>query len=241
MGIRKIEDEIDLKEAMKKKAAELKLKEMEAKASVQNLTREKLKDMAKRHGVILALNPALKEDVKYLQEKFNIPSSKIITEQITELHVLSKRFSRVDEEKLGMLAYQRILMRKEEIGIGLIPLSEVFDIVNTGILKEKIDIKDVAKAMDKLKKNGVIEDVKELDSGIIMVQFFPIEYTEDQVKIINLVKDKGQGVISLEDVIEGLDWPQDRALRALKTLEESGLAKFRESILKGKNWYFPSL
>jgi hypothetical protein len=241
MGIRKIEDEIDLKEAMKKKAAELKLKEMEAKASVQNLTREKLKDMAKRHGVILALNPALKEDVKYLQEKFNIPSSKIITEQITEHHVLSKRFSRVDEEKLGMLAYQRILMRKEEIGIGLIPLSEVFDIVNTGILKEKIDIKDVAKAMDKLKKNGVIEDVKELDSGIIMVQFFPIEYTEDQVKIINLVKDKGQGVISLEDVIEGLDWPQDRALRALKTLEESGLAKFRESILKGKNWYFPSL
>lgn len=29
MGIRKIEDEIDLKEAMKKKAAELKMKEME--------------------------------------------------------------------------------------------------------------------------------------------------------------------------------------------------------------------
>ncbi|MEJ2249779.1 MAG: hypothetical protein P8Y97_08975 [Candidatus Lokiarchaeota archaeon] len=95
--------------------------------------------------------------------------------------------------------------------------------------------------MKKLQKNGVIEDVKELDSGVIMVQFFPIQYTEDQVKIINLVKEKGQGVISLEDVIKGLDWPQDRALRALKTLEDSGLAKFRESILKGKNWYFPSI
>ncbi|MEJ2276781.1 MAG: hypothetical protein P8Y70_03385 [Candidatus Lokiarchaeota archaeon] len=241
MGIKKIEDEIDLKEAMRKKAAELKLKEMQAKASVKNLTKERLKEIAKSHGVLLALNPELKEDVKYLQQKFNIPSSKIISEQITEMDVLSKRFSRVDEEKLGMLAYQRILMRKEEIGIGLIPLSEVFDIVNTGILKEKIDIKDVAKAMKKLQKNGVIEDVKELDSGVIMVQFFPIQYTEDQVKIINLVKEKGQGVISLEDVIKGLDWPQDRALRALKTLEDSGLAKFRESILKGKNWYFPSI
>jgi len=226
---------------MKKKAAELKLKEIKAKASVQNLTKEKLKEMAKRHGVLLALNPALKEDVKYLQDKYDIPSSRIITEQITENHVLSKRFSRVDEEKLGMLAYQRILMRKEEIGIGLIPLSEVFEIVNTGILKENIDIKDVAKAMEKLKKNGVIEEVKELDSGVIMVQFFPIEFTEDQVKIINLVKEKGQGFISLEDVIEGLEWNQDRALRALKSLENSGAAKFRESILKGKNWYFPSL
>ncbi|MEJ2249780.1 MAG: hypothetical protein P8Y97_08980 [Candidatus Lokiarchaeota archaeon] len=127
MGIKKIEDEIDLKEAMRKKAAELKLKEMQAKASVKNLTKERLKEIAKSHGVLLALNPELKEDVKYLQQKFNIPSSKIISEQITEMDVLSKRFSRVDEEKLGMLAYQRILMRKEEIGIGLIPLSEVFD------------------------------------------------------------------------------------------------------------------
>ena len=42
MGIRKIEDEIDLKEAMKKKAAELKIKDMEAKASVEKFTKDKL-------------------------------------------------------------------------------------------------------------------------------------------------------------------------------------------------------
>ena len=38
MGIRKIEDEIDLKEAMKKKAAELQIKDLQAKASVENFT-----------------------------------------------------------------------------------------------------------------------------------------------------------------------------------------------------------
>lgn len=241
MGIRKIEDEIDLKEAMRKKAAELKLKEMKAKASVENLTKETLDQMAKKHGVLLALNPDLKEEVKYLQKKYNIPSSKIIKEQIKESEVMGGILNRIDGDKLGMLAYQRVLLRKDEIGVGLIPLSEVFDLVNTGELKGEIDIKDVLKAMRTLEKRGVIEDVKKLDSGVVMIQFFPIQYTDDQMNIIELVKSKDQGFISLEDVIDELDWTQDRALRALESLEESGLAKFQENIIKGKRWFFPSL
>jgi len=133
MGIRKIEDEIDLREAMKRKAAELKIKDIQAKASTENFTKEKLRELAKKHGVILALTPELKDQVRDLQKKYNIPSSKIITEQITENDVL-KKFSKINYEKLGMLAYQRVLMQKEEIGVGLMPISEVYDLVNTGIL-----------------------------------------------------------------------------------------------------------
>ena len=238
MGIRKIEDEIDLREAMKKKAAELKIKDIQAKAATENFTKERLNELAKRHGVILALTPELKEEVKYLQKKYNIPSSKIITEQITENDVLIK-FSKIDHEKLGMLAYQRILMQKEEIGVGLLPLTEVFDLINTGILKGIVDIKDLRKALKILKKSHVIDDLKELESGIIMVRFFPVEYTSDQVKVIGIAKDKG--FISLEDVCVELNWSQDRALETLKSLEETGVAKFRESLLKGKQWFFPSI
>jgi hypothetical protein len=238
MGIRKIEDEIDLREAMKKKAAELKIKDIQAKAATENFTKERLNELAKRHGVILALTPELKEEVKDLQKKYNIPSSKIITEQITENDVLIK-FSKIDHEKLGMLAYQRVLMQKEEIGVGLLPLTEVFDLVNTGILKGIVELKDLRKALKILKKSQVIDDLKELESGIIMVRFFPVEYTSDQVKIIGIAKEKG--FISLEDVCVELNWSQDRALETLKSLEETGVAKFRESLLKGKQWFFPSI
>ncbi len=238
MGLRKIDDDIDFREAMKKKGAELKIKEISSKARVENITKEKLAELAKKHGVLLALTPELKEEVRYLQEKYNIPSSKIITEQITEEEVLG-RFSRIDDEKLGMLAYQRVLIRKEEIGVGLIPISEVYDMVNTGELKGTLDIKDVIKAMNTLKKKSVIEDVKKLDSGVIMVQFFPIEYTGDEVKVIELAKQKG--FLSLEEVCSALEWSQDRALRTLESLEQGGLAKFRENIIKGKQWYFPSV
>ena len=153
MGIRKIEDEIDLREAMKKKAAELKIKEIKAKASVENLTKERITELAKRHGVIVALNPKLKEEVKTLREKYNIPASKIITEQIYESDVLTKS-KKIDYEKLGMLAYQRVLMHKEETG-GIMSVLEVFDLVNTGILNGIVELKDLDKAMRILKKNKV--------------------------------------------------------------------------------------
>ncbi|MFX1454083.1 MAG: hypothetical protein ACFFDB_01790 [Promethearchaeota archaeon] len=237
MGIRKIEDEIDLKEAMKKKAAELKMKDMEAKASVEKFTKDKLRELAKKHGILLALTPELRGEIKELQKKYNIPSSKIITEQITEHDVLRK-FSKIDHEKLGLLAYQRVLMSKEETG-GIIPLSEVFELVNTGILRGNVQPKDVEKALRILKKTKVIDDVTELDSGILMVRFFPIQYTGDETKVVELAKEKG--ILSLEDVCVKLNWSQDRALRALESLERSGIAKFRENILTGKQWYFPSM
>jgi hypothetical protein len=238
LGIRKIEDEIDLKEAMRKRAAELKIKEIQAKASTENLTKERIRELAKRHGVILALTPELKSEVELLQKKYNIPSSKIMTEQITENDVLIK-FSKIDHQKLGMLAYQRVLMRKEEIGVGLVPISEVFDLVNTGILKGIVEIKDVMKAMKKLNKSNVINDIKKLDSGIVMIQFFPIQYTEDQVKVIELAKKSDY--LTVEKVCLEFKWSQDRALKVLRSLEDSGLAKFSESLLKGKQWFFPSL
>jgi len=238
MGIRKIEDEIDLREAMKRKAAELKIKDIKAKASTENFTKERLRELAKKHGVILALTPELKDQVRDLQKKYNIPSSKIITEQITENDVL-KKFSKIDHEKLGMLAYQRVLMQKEEIGVGLMPISEVYDLVNTGILKEVLDVKDLLKALKILKKDRVIEELQELRGSSIMVRFFPIQYTNDQVKVIGIAKEKGY--ISLEDVCIALTWSQDRVLQTLKSLEDSGVAKFRESLLKGKQWYFPSI
>jgi hypothetical protein len=237
MGIRKIEDEIDLKEAMKKKAAELKMKDMEAKASVEKFTKDRLRELAKKHGVLLALTPELRNEVKELQRKYDIPSSKIITEQITEHDVL-KKFSKIDHQKLGMLAYQRVLMTKEETG-GIIPLSEVFELINTGILKGNVEVKDIEKALRLLKKTKVIDDITELESGAIMVRFFPIQYTRDESKVVELAKEKG--ILTLEDICIRLDWSQDRALHALESLEKSGVAKYRENILTGKQWFFPSI
>ena len=183
------------------------------------------------------MTPELREEVKELQKKYGIPSSKIITEQITEHDVLRK-FSKIDHEKLGMLEYKRVLMRKEETG-GILPLSEVFELINTGILNGNVEVKDVEKALKLLKKSRIIEDIIQLESGSIMVRFFPIQYTGDETKVVELAKEKG--ILTLEDVCIKLDWSKDRTLHALESLEKSGIAKFRENILSGKQWFFPSV
>ncbi len=237
IGIRKIEDDIDLKEAMKRKAIELKQKELEEKAKTREFAKDKIKEIAIKHGVILALDPELRGEIKELQRKFNIPSSRVITERIEEIDVLRKK-RKIDHEKLGMLAYQRVLMQKEETG-GIMPISDVFEIVNTGILVNHLEMEDVIKAMYLLKKNKVIPSVRERDEGIIEVSFFSIQHTDDEAKVISLVSEKG--FISLEETCSALTWSQERALRALNSLESSGFAKKDESYLRGKKWYFPSI
>lgn len=237
IGIRKIEDEIELKEIMKRKALELKQQELAEQAKTREFAIDKIREIAIKHGVILALDGELRDEIRDIQEKFNIPSSRIITERIEEIDVLRK-MRKIDHEKLGMLAYQRVLLEKEETG-GILPISEVFELVNTGILKEHLEYEDVVRAVQILKKKKVIPEVRTLPDGVIEVVFFSVQHTDDEAKVISLASEKGY--VSLEEVCAQLNWSQDRALRSLSSLESSGFAKKDESYLKGKKWYFPSI
>ena len=156
---------------------------------------------------------------------------------IEEIDVLRK-MRKIDHEKLGMLAYQRVLLEKEETG-GILPISEVFELVNTGILKEHLEYEDVVRAVQILKKKKVIPEVRTLPDGVIEVVFFSVQHTDDEAKVISLASEKG--FVSLEEICAQLNWSQDRALRSLSSLESSGFAKKDESYLKGKKWYFPSI
>ena len=48
------------------------------------MTKEKLADIAKKHGVILALDPDLQEAAEEIRKKYNIPKERVIREQIQE-------------------------------------------------------------------------------------------------------------------------------------------------------------
>ncbi|MHA1733509.1 MAG: hypothetical protein ACTSU5_16295 [Promethearchaeota archaeon] len=237
MGIRDIQRKIKLKEEMEKKALELKVAEMESKTRVENFSQERLKKIARSHGVLIALDPGMRAEVEELRKKYNIPKSRVITDQITEDQVLKKK-NKVDHQKLGMLAYQRVLFDKEETG-GLLVLPEVFNRVNTGLLQGRITLDDVAKAMRILKREKVISGLEVLEDGVVLVSFFPVEYTEDGNQILKIAA--GKGFITLEEACTRLNWPEERALRALEKLQESGTARYDSSYLTGRKWFFPGI
>jgi len=237
MGIREIEDKLNMRELMKKKAAELKMKELENKAAITKMTKEKMADIAKKHGVIIALDPEMQDAIEEVRKKFNIPKERIIREQIQEDSVF-KDGKKLDIGRLGMLIYQRIMLEKTETG-GLLTLPDVFDRVNTGSLKNRITIDDVEKAVIKLKKDNVIPEVNKLSSGVLAVSFFPVQFTQDQAAILDLVKQ--DGVLTTADACKSLNWTIERTERALQNLVDTGVARITETFREGKKYFFPNL
>ena len=237
MGLRELEKKMKLADAMRKKTAEYKMKELKSKAEVKTMTKEQLSEIAKKHGVIIALDDKLKNEVEKIKEEYNIKESNVIRELLTEQNVLGKK-NKINYEKLGLLSYQRVMMQKEETG-GLLLLTDVFDLVNTGVLKDRITIDDLEKSVYILKKKNVIPEIKELDSGVLMISFFPVQFTSDQSEILKFVENKGY--CTLADICAGLEWSETRSRRALENLEATGIAKTDESFRSGKKWFFPKI
>lgn len=237
MGLRELSEKEDIRNLMKKKAAELRMKRLETKTEITKMTKEKLADIAKKHGVIIALDPEMQDAVEEIRKKFNIPKERIIREEVTEQTVL-KRFGRVDHDQLGMLAYQRVMLEKEATG-GLLTLPDVYDIVNTGELQGNISTSDVEKAVKLLWRKKVIPQMKRLPSGVLTASFFPVEYTQDQAEILELVKE--DGFITTGDVCKSLDWTVERTERALQNLVDTRVARVTETFRTGKRYFFPSL
>jgi hypothetical protein len=237
MGLREIEDKMKIRELMKQKAARLRMDELENKTAITKLTKERLADIAKKHGVIIALDPEMQDAIEEIRQKYNIPKERIIREQMTEDKVL-KGGKKVDIENLGMLAYQRVMLEKQETG-GLLTLPDVFDRVNTGVLTGKITIDDVEKAIRQLKKNNVIPEIKQLPSGVLIISFFPVQYTQDQAAILEKVGE--DGVITTADVCKLLNWSVERAERSLQNLVDTRVARITETFREGKKYYFPNL
>ncbi len=237
MGLRELSEKEDIRNLMRKKAAELRMKQLETKTEITKMTKQKLADIAKKHGVIIALDPDMQEAVEEIRKKYDIPKERIIREQVTEQTVI-KRFGRIDLEQLGMLAYQRVMLEKDATG-GLLTLPDIYDIVNTGELQGKISTGDVEKAVRILKKKNVIPKIKRLPSGVLTASFFPVEYTQDQAEILELVKD--DGMITTGDVCKDLDWTVERTERALQNLVDTRVARVTETFRTGKRYFFPSL
>ena len=237
MGLRDIEDRMKIKELMKKKAAEMRMFQMEQKTERTKMTKEKLSDIAKKHGVLLALDPDMQQEVEEIRKRFNIPKERIIREEITEDAALTKK-GKVIIDQLGMLLYQRIMLEKSETG-GLLTLPDAFDRVNTGKLKNQITIRDVEKAVRDLLKKNVIPKIDKLPSGVLAISFFPVQHTQDQGEILKIIGT--DGVINTADVCKQLGWTIDRAERALKHLVDTRVARITETFRTGKRYFFPNL
>lgn len=242
MGLREIRERIEKKRSMERKAAELKLEELEKELETAMAVKEKIADIAEKYGVILVASPKFQSEIESLREKYGIPAEAVITQIVKEEDVLKKKMfglsESVDHEKLGLLIYQRALFKRKETG-GVLSLGEIYLLISTGKLKDKVKMDDVKRALKELEKKRIIPGLLQLKSGVEIAVFIPAELNADQNEVLSLVS--GKGSITLEELMVKTGWPKERAERTLKALEESGIARKEESYAYGEKYYFPGL
>ena len=227
---------------MQKKAVEFKLEEIKSDLEAAAETKEKLEELARKYGVIIATSPKLQEEVERIRKQYGIPKESVITRVMSEEEVLKKGpmglGTRIDHEKLGMLLYQRAMLKRKENG-GIMTYGEAYLLVNTGKLAEKLEAKDVEKAVKILKKNNIIPGERELKSGVKVISFFPVELTDDQNEVLSIASRKG--FTTLEELMLKTGWTKTRAQNTLQALEQEGITRKDESYAHGEKYYFPGL
>jgi len=242
MGIRELRDRMEKGRYMQKKAVEFKLEEIKSDLEAAAETKEKLEELARKYGVIIATSPKLQEEVERIRKQYGIPKESVITRVMSEEEVLKKGpmglGTRIDHEKLGMLLYQRAMLKRRENG-GIMTYGEAYLLVNTGKLAKKLEARDVEKAVKILKKNNIIPGERELKSGVKVISFFPVELTDDQNEVLSIASRKG--FTTLEEVMLKTGWTKTRAQNALQALEQEGITRKDESYAYGEKYYFPGL
>ncbi len=242
MGIRELRDRMEKRRYMQKKAVEFKLEEIKSDLEAAAETKEKLEELARKYGVIIATSPKLQEEVERIRKQYGIPKESVITRVMSEEEVLKRGpmglGTRIDHEKLGMLLYLRAMFKRKENG-GIMTYGEAYLLVNTGKLAEKLEAKDVEKAVKILKKNNIIPGERELKSGVKVISFFPVELTDDQNEVLSIASRKG--FTTLEELMLKTGWTKTRAQNTLQALEQEGITRKDESYAHGEKYYFPGL
>jgi len=231
---------MEKKKYMQKKATEFKLEEIKSDLETATETKEKLEEIARKYGVIIATSPKLQDEIERIRKQYGIPKESIITQIISEEEVLKKGAmgigTKIDHEKLGMLLYQRALLKRKENG-GIMTFAEAYLLTNTGKLAQKLENKDIEKAVKILEKNKLIPGTRQLKSGVKIISFFPIELTDDQNEVLSIAS--RSGIITLEEIMLKTGWTKTRAQNVLQTLEEEGITRKDESYAHGEKYYFP--
>ena len=142
-------------------------------------------------------------------------------------------------EKLGEEILKLKDMIRNETG-GICALADLYMKMRERRLDIEFGVDDIEKAVKKLDKAGMIANMHVLPSGLKLIEVVPVGMTEDSRTVLEVAA-ASNGYVSLEDLVLKTQWDNERAMRALKTLEQEGVTRRDSSYAGGTAWYVPSL
>lgn len=121
---------------------------------------------------------------------------------------------------------------------GYISLANLYTALKDQIPDIEFSTKDLEKSCKRLKKQSLIEGISKR-SGVKIVEFVPVTLGSDARRVFDLAVNKGY--VTLEEVVLGTKWDQQRVVRVLESLVEQKIARKVSSLDTGDQYYFPGL
>ncbi len=239
MGLRDIERKIRMKSAYQEKEAELMLTELDLLIENYRKLEKQLKEFEKKHGKKIKENREYYEKLSEFRRELGLPEEIGVYDWKEKPSFVDKLTGKgyYDEIANEILEIGKESMR--ETG-GLMSVAEVTLRLNKRRPGKIIPPKDVIRALESLKKSGLIQNLKQLDSGTKIVEFVSVDLSKDQEKVLSLASRKG-GMLTLEELLIKTKWPMERATRALDAMVQDGLALKDDDYSEGIRYWFPAL
>ncbi len=159
--------------------------------------------------------------------------------KLKELMKAQSKLKMIDKEEyifnLSGLIIELLEDIESETG-GTISVTEFFRKFREEYPKNTANIDDILAALEYLAEKKLILGIKELSSGIKIIDAKPVEFTDDLERVLIIFKNEGNANIS--ELMEETGWDIIRCTKVLKSLEEKNLAKKVSSFSEGERWYF---
>jgi hypothetical protein len=230
---KKNEDEDTKEYAWRRKKVELTQSESGRLLETRQMLKEWIRNSIDQYG---NLPQRVRDRVDNAGRDLGITVDEVVGEVMAEQ--VAAKSGKVDTGRLALLLLHEAQALREKNG-GVMTYAEIQLALEQGPLAGKVKADDIKKAVEILTDRELIPGPRKLDSGLLLICFFPIEISQDQNRILVIAGEKGW--TTLEDVMVQTGWSRERAEIALKELQDSGISRYDPSYSSGKKWYFPGL
>ncbi len=211
------------------------LGELEARADDIDHIRTRLRDVFDRQGETILRIPTHRDALEDLLIDLGYNPEVWITEAKKRKGMVKRLLERDDRRDALRRDILRMAEQSEEVG-GVMLLSHVM--VRMDDLGWDANADEIEDVLKELADDGLIEGISVLKTGAKIVNFVPVELTDDPQAVISLAS-KRSGMLTIEDIVATLGWTEGRVMNALDLLVQNGVAKRQKSFSKSTRYWFP--
>lgn len=238
MGLRDIERKLRSNSAYQRKEAEVLLDELDNMIENIDNLKKQLKNFEKKHEKELKTNKDYYAKVSTLRDELGLPQEIGVYEWKESASLKDRITGGGYYDQLGFEILELGKKIVSETG-GIISVAELVLQINKSRPGKLVTPKDTIKAIESLVDAKLIQPLRKLSSGVLIVEFVSIELSDDQSKVLDLAS--RHGFLTRESLITHSNWAPERANIVLEELVKTGIALKDETYEEGTKYWFPSL